>query len=173
MMKKWLQVVGPVKEIFFFCICGLLLVQMDPALSFGQPGGSPTLLENTAYAISAAQGRQTFTFGEVVDGVDLRKNTKFSVKEFARTAIGTEIQWQGQVLDVLGGRGKARVLVANKARKRYKGYNIVLVVISEIEKAAALKKGAHITFAGVIQKIKPLKRGGGAIVTVNDIEFLD
>ncbi len=145
MMKKWMQMLGLAGMAFLFCFTGVLV----------------------------AQAEQSLSFGEVVDGVNLRKNTKFAVKEYTRTAVGTEVQWQGKVVDVVGGRGKAKVLVANKDRQRHKGYNIVLVVISEIERAATLKKGEQITFTGVIHKIKPFKRGGGAIVTVNEVEFLN
>lgn len=113
----------------------------------------------------------TVSFTTVVDNINLREHTKFHVKEYMRDIKGAEVQWSGKVVDVIGGRDKVKVLVANDQRRLIRGHNIVLLMFSGLDKAAALRKGQLIHFKGYINRLKPAKQGG-AVVFLQDALLL-
>lgn len=109
------------------------------------------------------------SFQKVYDNLDLRKSTKLHVKEYWKEMEGKEVSWSGIVHDVQGGRGKARVLVANKTRPLLKGFNVILIVY-DIEKAAKLKRGQAISFKGLLHDFKA-GRHGGVVMTLNEAQL--
>ncbi|MBU0673449.1 MAG: hypothetical protein KJ950_02245 [Proteobacteria bacterium] len=110
----------------------------------------------------------TLTFGEVIDNLDLKAQTKYHVKEYIKSLRGTEVSWKGEVTDVTGGRNKVRIMVANTDRPTVKGYNIVLTIYNDYDSAAAnLKKGQIIKFSGALNNFKG-GRNGGVIVFLDN-----
>lgn len=109
------------------------------------------------------------SFKEVASNLD-KSNTSLAIKAFWQDAVGQEVTWTGKVKDVKGGRGKAQILVANKAGKTYKGYNIVLTTF-DMDQAAKLKKDQRIRFSGLLQKYKNTK-SGGVIFYLTEVEIL-
>ena len=108
-------------------------------------------------------------FGQVVDNLDLSKNTSLHVKEYWKKVVGESVTWTARVHDVAGGRGKAKILAVNKARKSYKGYNLVLVTY-DVSKAADLHIGDGIRFTGELYKYKS-RRGRAVILYLNNVEL--
>ncbi len=146
------------------------MVTLFPVNGLSDDSGNNSL--NTFEGILLAQEKpKPLTFIEVVDNLDIKKHTKFHVKEYIRMNKGAEVVASGKVVDVIGGRGKAKILVGNKARRIYKGYNIVLTVTFDIDKAAGLRKDQHIKFRGFLSKYKGMKYGG-VIIYLHDAEIL-
>ena len=109
------------------------------------------------------------SFGQVVDGVDPRKNTKLASKEFWKSVKGQEVSWSGEVIDIDGSSKKAKLYVADKSRPLYKGYNIVVVTL-DVAKAASLKKGQTVRFRGLLDDYD--QKDQGAVVEVVEASIL-
>lgn len=112
---------------------------------------------------------QNVAYGELVDNLDLRKNTKLHVTEYWKTVRGSEVTWSGEVVDVKGGSSKVKLYVADKSRPLYKGYNII-VTSSDASKAANLKKGQRVRFKGVLDDYSAKKPG--AVIEVVEAQLL-
>ena len=104
------------------------------------------------------------TFAEVVDGVD-QKHTKLNVQEFWNRVKDQEVTWSGDVFDVEGGKSQVRILVTDKSRPLYKGYNI-RVVTHDFAKGSSLKKGQQIRFKGVLNSFH--SKDAGAVIDISD-----
>jgi serine/threonine protein kinase len=89
----------------------------------------------------------SITYNEFCDKVDLTKSTSLAVKDFWSKNKGKEFTWTGKVFNVVGGRRENDIYIDNPSRINYKGYNIILVTTDK-EKAATLKKGQTISFTG-------------------------
>lgn len=113
---------------------------------------------------------KNWTFEQVTDRLDQNKKTALAAKNFWNTIKGSEVAWSGAVYDVKGGRGKAQILVANKARKTYKGYNIVLITYN-MDAAAKLEIGQKIRFSGYLNKYKG-RKGHPVILYLTDVQIL-
>ena len=123
--------------------------------------------------ISLAQSfhtNATLSFVDVVDNLDLSKHTSLAVKNYWKKINGAEVTWKGTVQEVKGGRGKAQILVANEARKTYKGYNIVLVTYN-LENAAKLELNDEITFTGNLYNYKG-RKGNPVIIYLDQAVIL-
>jgi hypothetical protein len=130
------------------------------------------LLVSMLAAIALATGAvmaANVSFGQVVDGVDPRKNTKLASKEFWKSVKGQEVSWSGEVIDIDGSSKKAKLYVADKSRPLYKGYNIVVVTL-DVAKAASLKKGQTVRFKGLLDDYD--QKDQGAIVEVTEASIL-
>ena len=122
----------------------------------------------TSLAITqSVQTNATLSFVDVVDNLDLTKHTSLYVKNYWKQIKSAEVTWKGTVLNVKGGRGKAQILVANKERKTYKGYNIVLVTYN-LNAAADIELGQELTFTGYIYNYKG-RKGNPIIVYLDDV----
>lgn len=122
-----------------------------------------------ALALTTAVVAANITFGQVVDGVDPRKNTKLAAQEYWKTTKGQEVTWSGEVYDVKGGSKKATVYVADKSRPLYKGYNIKVETF-DVSKAASLKKGQKVRFKGLLDDYD--QKDNGAIVELSEASLL-
>ena len=107
-------------------------------------------------------------FGELVDQMDLRKQTRLHAKEYWRKVKGTEVTWSGVVYDVKGGSSRAKIYVADRSRPIHSGYNIA-VVTHDIEKAARLKKGQSLRFKGNLDDFR--NKSAGGIVTIANAQI--
>lgn len=109
------------------------------------------------------------SFGQVVDGVDENKNTKFAAKENWKKWKGTEVSWAGVVQNVdTKGKSEIVVYVADKSRPLYKGYNIK-VISGDLAKAANFKKGQPIHFKGTLDSFDT--KDAGAIIELKGGQF--
>jgi hypothetical protein len=113
--------------------------------------------------------QQNLGFGAVIDNLDLRKNTKLHVKEYWKSIQDQQVTWSGDAFDVQGGKGRVKVLVADKSRPLYKGYNIV-VITTDIEKAANIKKGQKVRFTGSLHDYNAKR--AGAVIEISDAQLL-
>ena len=95
----------------------------------------------------------SITYNEFCDNVDLSKSTSLAVKDFWTKNVGKEFTWSGKVFNVVGGRRENDIYIDNPSRINYKGYNIILVTTDK-EKAATLKKGQTISFTGNVYNYK-------------------
>jgi hypothetical protein len=109
------------------------------------------------------------SFGNLLDNMNPRKQTKLYVKEYWKKVKGTEVTWSGVVQDVKGGSSKAKVYVADKLSPLHSGYNIVLVT-HDIDKAASLMKGKSLRFTGSLSDFRSKSVGG--IVTLTNAQIL-
>jgi len=108
-------------------------------------------------------------FGNVVDGVDGRKNTKLATKENWKKFKGQEVSWSGVVHDVDSkGSKEAKIYVADKSRPLYKGYNMALIT-HEVDKAANLRRGQSIRFKGIIDSFD--SKNPGAVIELKDVQL--
>ena len=114
-----------------------------------------------------AQSNATLSFVDVVDNLDLTKHTSLAVKNYWKQIKGAEVTWKGKVQNVKGGRGKAQILVANKERKTYNGYNIVLVTYN-LDAAQDLELNQEISFTGLIYDYKG-RKGNSIIVYLDEV----
>lgn len=119
----------------------------------------------TGYANAA----ENVSFPQLIDHLDERKNTKLHAKEYWSNIKGKEAIWSGEVVDVDGGKSKAKVYIADKSRPTFKGYNIVLVT-HDVAKAANLKKGQKIRFKGLLDDYD--SKEGGAIIKLKEGDVL-
>lgn len=118
-----------------------------------------------ALFLSVGAAAASFDFGTVVDNLDRRKVTKMHAQEYCKSVRGQEVSWSGDVYDVKGGRNRAKIFVAERSRPVFQGYNIV-VLTSEMDRAAAVKKGQRIHFKGQIRGCT--LKDNGAIIQVDD-----
>ncbi len=107
------------------------------------------------------------TFGQVVDGVDNQKNTKLAAKENWKKWKGQSVNWAGTVHEVDSKGDKAKVYVADKSRPLYKGYNITL--ITEMDRAARLKRGQPIRFKGTLDGYDT--KDSGAVIDLKEAQL--
>ncbi|HKQ31446.1 MAG TPA: hypothetical protein VJS66_09190 [Burkholderiales bacterium] len=106
------------------------------------------------------------SFGQLVDNLDPRKNTKLHAKEYWKNVKGSEVSWTGEVVDVdSNGSSKAKIYVADKSRPLYKGYNIV-VITGDIAKASTVKKGNKLRFKGLLDDYD--QKDAGAVVEIKE-----
>jgi hypothetical protein len=108
------------------------------------------------------------SFGEVIDNMDTRKQTKLHAKEFWQKVKGTEVTWSGVVHDVQGGSSKVKVYIADRSRPLHSGYNIVIIT-HDIDKAASLKKGQSVRFKGNLDDFR--NKDAGGIVTLANVQI--
>jgi hypothetical protein len=118
---------------------------------------------------ASSQGTHSLSFTEVVDSLDLDEKTSLYVKQYWLEIRDQEVTWSGEVKNVKGGRGKAELRVANKARSTYKGFNMVLVSY-DVETAAKFEIGQQIKFTGSLYKYKS-RKGRPIIIYLNEVEF--
>lgn len=109
------------------------------------------------------------SFGQVIDGLDSVKNTKLAIKTNWEEFKGREVAWGGTVVDVDGSSKKVIILVADKSRPLYKGYNIV-VATYDVAKAAKLKRGQTVRFKGILDDFDTKK--AGAVLEVIEAQIL-
>lgn len=123
----------------------------------------------TALAVGLMVGAvaaQSLAFSTVIDNLDLQKNTKLHVTEYWKSVRDQSVSWSGEAFDVQGGkRSVVKVFIADKSRPLYKGYNIV-VVTTDVTKAAAIKKGQRVRFTGTLHDYSS-KRAGAVIEIAN------
>lgn len=113
--------------------------------------------------------KKSITFGEVVDNLDLTQKTSMYVKEYWLKIKGQKVNWTGEVVNVKGGRNKVEVYVANKDRRTYKGYNIILIGYDK-ETASTFEIGQKIRFSGYLHNYKT-KKGNPVVISLNEAEY--
>jgi hypothetical protein len=126
-------------------------------------------LAASALAVIAVWAAGPASFGQLVDNLDQRKNTKLHTQEYWKTVKGQEVTWSGEVVDVDGGSSKAKIYVVDKSRPTYKGYNIV-VVTSDVAKAMTIKKGQKLRFKGLLDDYD--RKDAGAVVELKEATVL-
>lgn len=109
-------------------------------------------------------------FKRFADKLDPTKNTPLFVKTQWGKVNGQECTWQGKIVNVEGGWGKAELHVACPNRLLYKGYNAILVTYDK-DAAAELKIGQIIKFKGNVYNYKP-KSNGLVILYMNNVVIL-
>ncbi|MEW5908194.1 MAG: hypothetical protein AB1659_00180 [Thermodesulfobacteriota bacterium] len=111
------------------------------------------------------------SYSEFVENMDLLKHTDLHVKNYWQKMKGQEVTWSGDVVEAQTKRGhRAQVLIADKSKPRYKGYNIVLIT-PDVDAAAGFQKGESVKFKGVIHNYRG-RRGNPLIVTLIDVYFI-
>jgi len=105
------------------------------------------------------------SFAEVVDHVDRRAHTRMNIDEYWKRVKGKEVTWSGEVYDVESGKSQARILVIDRSRPLYKGYNI-RVITHVLSKASTLKKGQPIRFKGLLNTYH--SKDVGAVIDVSE-----
>jgi hypothetical protein len=105
------------------------------------------------------------TFADVVDNLDRSVHTAMNIKEYWKGVEGKEVTWSGQVHDVESGKSQVRILVIDKSRPLYKGYNI-RVITEDFSKASSLKKGQQIRFKGVLDGFH--SKDDGAVIDLSE-----
>lgn len=83
--------------------------------------------------------------------------------------MGQEVTWTGKVVNVVGGKAKADIYVANKDRTIYKGYNVVLETY-DLQGASKLDIGKNIKFKGVLSDYKG-RKGRPIVIYLNSGEL--
>ena len=117
----------------------------------------------------SALAADSMSYGVVVDNLDVRKNTKLHAREYWKSVENQSVSWAGEVVDVkASGKSKVQILVADKSRPLYKGYNIV-VNSTDVAKAADYKIGQHIRFSGSLHEFKA--EHAGAVVTLAECQL--
>jgi len=109
------------------------------------------------------------TFGEVFDNLNWLVHPEEKRKEFWNSVKGKEVTWSGEVYDVEAGKSQVRILVADKSRRLFSGYNI-RVITKDFSKASSLKKGQHIRFRAVLHDYH--RKDVGAIVDLFEATVL-
>ncbi|MGC3983180.1 MAG: hypothetical protein QM808_18145 [Steroidobacteraceae bacterium] len=125
-----------------------------------------SLLLAATLTAGMALAAQSLSFSAVIDNLDLQKNTKLHVTEYWKSVRDQSVSWSGEAYDVQGGkRSMVKLYLADKSRPLYKGYNIV-VTSTDVEKAAAIKKGQRVKFTGTLTDYSS-KRSGAVIEVSN------
>lgn len=96
---------------------------------------------------------------EAFNNLDLQKNTKLHVEEYWKTINNQERTCEGLVVDVQRNRSGTEVFVAVPSLITPRDYNVVLTV-SDVAQAAALKRGQNIRFKGTLSNYKAGRDGG-------------
>jgi len=120
-------------------------------------------------ASMAAAQSGSIKFSEAVDKLNQSKNTSLGVKTNWQELKGQEVTWTGKVVNVKGGHDKAEILVSNKERPTYKGYNLVLETF-DMTGAGGLKIGQNFKFKGIINDYKG-KRGNPVVIYLSSVEL--
>ena len=126
------------------------------------------LIVSVALAVAllpAAVPAAGLTFPEVVDAVDRNAHTKLNIKDYWGEVRGKEVTWSGVVYDVEPGKSHVRILVTDKSRPLYHGYNI-RVYTQDRTKASNLKRGQRIQFRGLLHNYH--SKDAGAVIDVNE-----
>jgi hypothetical protein len=118
----------------------------------------PFLLLATSLLSFSALAADSMSFGVVVDNLDVHKNTKLHVREYWKSIVNQSVSWSGEVYDVKASRNKVQLLVADKSRPLYKGYNIV-VATRDVAAAADLRIGQRVRFTGTLHEYKAEREG--------------
>jgi hypothetical protein len=112
--------------------------------------------------VAASSAADAITFSGLIDNLDVQKNTKLHVREYWKSVQNQEVTWSGEVYDVQGGaKSRVKILIADKLRPTYKGYNIVLTT-TDVAKAADIKRGQKIKFKGILHDYSA-KRAGATV----------
>lgn len=130
---------------------------------YGFPFRTLAVMIFWAFFCVAADAQAGPSFTEVYDHLDLKLQTKFSVKEYMRSQMGTKVTWSGEVKDVVGGRNRVEITLANDARPTIKGFNIVLVIPYDTGGAAKLRRGQTASFSGLLHNYRNGRHGGVVI----------
>jgi hypothetical protein len=109
-------------------------------------------------------------FGEFVDRIDCKTNTRLASKSNWALLKGVQVSWSGEVSDVKAGRGRAEVYIANRQKTLYRGYNIILVTY-DLKKAALLKKGQSVKFSGLPERYS-CRPGVPTVITLRNGQIL-
>jgi hypothetical protein len=123
-----------------------------------------------AVGVFAQDPPKKYTFSELCENLTLTKKTSLYVKTYWEKVRGQEVTWTGIVKNVKGGRGKATIYVANKAKPTYRGYNIILTTY-DIEGAGTLEIGQRIQFQGMLNNYKG-RKGSPVLIYLNDVSLL-
>lgn len=115
------------KKIAWGLICAAALVMV---------GGMPAMAE-------------PLSFGQVVDGLDIKNQTKSNANGNWRKYKRQEVSWSGTVHEVDGRRDEAKVYIADKSRPLYDGFNIYFVT-KDTDNANKLKRGQVVHVKGTI-----------------------
>lgn len=119
----------------------------------------------TTVVACAAVAAQALTFTAVIDNLDLKKNTKLHASEYWKSVRDQSVSWSGEAYDVQGGkRAVVKLFLADKSRPLYKGYNMI-VTTTDVDKAAAIKKGQRVRFTGTLRDYNPKRAGAVLEVT--------
>ena len=110
------------------------------------------------------------SYPSVVEHLSVSKNTQLHVREFWKSSQGQEATWSAEVIDVQGGRkGRVKILAADKSQPTFKGYNIVLVS-SDVAKAADMKRGQKIRFKGILKEYAA--KNSAVVIELSDVQIL-
>lgn len=136
------------------------------------PPPAPSLVGNNgAGKPSATTAGQSLTaFATLIDHLSLDTRTEFYTQEYWRKVQNAEVTWQGRVVNVEGGRGRAEVYIRRDDGPTYRGYNIILLTF-DTEKAGTLARNEDITFRGMLSKYRS-RRGRPIIITLRGVEIL-
>jgi isopentenyl phosphate kinase len=120
-------------------------------------------------SLAVAMAADLMSFTSVVDNLDLRKNTKLHVREYWKSIQNQQVSWSGEVIDVQGGaKSRVKLLVADKSRPLYKGYNLVITSY-DVEKAANIRKGQKVRFTGTLSGYNA--KHAGAVIEIADAQL--
>jgi hypothetical protein len=109
------------------------------------------------------------TFAEVVDNLDVGIQTRYHVREYMRSIKGMEVVWSGNVVDVIGGRNRIKIHLADSSRGTYQGFNIVCTSYTSMYEASGLRRGDYVQVRGYIRGYKRIKYGSGVIMYLDDV----
>jgi len=120
--------------------------------------------------IQAQDPPKVTKFSELCENLSLSTKTALFVKNYWAKVKGELVTWTGIVKNVKGGRGKAVIYAANRAKPTYRGYNMVLTTF-DMEGAGNLEIGKRINFRGILYNYKG-RKGSPVIVYLNEVEIL-
>lgn len=127
-----------------------------------------SLMAASSLLTFSALAGDSMSFGVVVDNLDVHKNTKLHVREYWKSIANQPVSWSGEVYNVKASRSKVQLLVADKSRPLYKGYNIV-VNTRDVSAAADLKIGQRVRFTGTLHEYKAEREG--AVLQLADAQL--
>ena len=113
-------------------------------------------------------------FVELMDSIDLNAsdNTSLNVKTRWAEVEGKGVAWEGEVVDIKGGRGgRVEIYVKKEGKPLHRGYNVIVTSYDEA-KAGKLKKGNEVTFKGLISR-KSQRSNGPLVIYIDNAEILD